>query len=73
MRGLPKLTIASARMIYRSPASLRVAFMTPLIFAAVIALFHQLRFETAPGRSTSSTTSPSVPLSGTSPMRPSTG
>ena len=50
MRGLPKLTIASARMIYRSPASLRVAFMTPLIFAAVIALFHQLRFETGTGQ-----------------------
>jgi ABC-2 type transport system permease protein len=37
-------------MIYRSPASLRVAFMTPLIFAAVIALFHQLRFETGTGQ-----------------------
>jgi ABC-2 type transport system permease protein len=47
MRGLPQLTLASARMIYRSPASLRVAFMTPLMFAAIIALFHQLRFETA--------------------------
>jgi ABC-2 type transport system permease protein len=46
MRGLPQLTLASARMIYRSPASLRVAFLTPLMFAAVIALFHQLRFET---------------------------
>jgi ABC-2 type transport system permease protein len=50
MRGLPKLTVASARMIYRSPASLRVAFMTPLIFAVVIALYHGLRFKTA-GRS----------------------
>lgn len=46
MRGLPRLTLASARMIYRSPASLRVAFITPLMFAAVITLFHQLRFET---------------------------
>ncbi|MBS1885691.1 MAG: ABC transporter permease [Actinobacteria bacterium] len=45
-RGLPQLTLASARMIYRSPASLRVAFLTPLMFAALIALFHQLRFET---------------------------
>jgi ABC-2 type transport system permease protein len=46
MRGLPQLTLASARMIYRSPASLRVAFLTPLMFAAVIALYHELRFET---------------------------
>jgi ABC-2 type transport system permease protein len=46
MRGLPQLTLASARMIYRSPASLRVAFLTPLMFAAVIALFHELRFQT---------------------------
>ena len=46
MRGLPQLTLASARMIYRSPASLRVAFLTPLMFAAVVALFHELRFET---------------------------
>jgi ABC-2 type transport system permease protein len=49
MRGLPQLTLSSARMIYRSPASLRVAFMTPLVFAAVIALFHRLRFETGSG------------------------
>jgi hypothetical protein len=28
MRGLPQLTLSSARMIYRSPATLRVAFMT---------------------------------------------
>src|ERR671931_839199 len=33
-------------MIYRSPASLRVAFLTPLMFAALIALYHELRFET---------------------------
>ena len=46
MRGLPQLTLASARMIYRSRASLRVAFLTPLMFAALIALFHELRFET---------------------------
>jgi ABC-2 type transport system permease protein len=46
VRGLPQLTLASARMIYRSPASLRVAFLTPLMFAAVIALYHELRFET---------------------------
>ncbi len=45
MRGLPQLTLASARMIYRSPASLRVAFLTPLMFAVVIALFHDLRFD----------------------------
>jgi ABC-2 type transport system permease protein len=49
MRSLSKLTLASARMIYRSPASLRVAFTTPLMFAAVIALFHQLRFQTGSG------------------------
>lgn len=46
MRGLPKLTLASARMIYRSPASLRVAFLTPLMFAALVALYHDLRFQT---------------------------
>lgn len=50
MRGLPQLTLASARMIYRSPASLRVAFITPLMFAVLIALFHHLRFHVA-GRS----------------------
>jgi ABC-2 type transport system permease protein len=33
-------------MIYRSPASLRVAFLTPLMFAVLIALFHDLRFQT---------------------------
>ena len=46
MRGVPQLTLASARMIYRSPASLRVAFLTPLMFAVLVALFHELRFET---------------------------
>ncbi len=45
MRGLSPLTLASARMIYRSPASLRVAFLTPLMFAVLVALFHQLRFQ----------------------------
>lgn len=50
MRGQARLTLASARMIYRSPASLRVAFVTPLMFAAVIALFHRLRFETRAGQ-----------------------
>ena len=49
MRGLPQLTLASARTIYRSPASLRVAFVTPLMFAVLIALFHQLRFQTSSG------------------------
>jgi ABC-2 type transport system permease protein len=51
MRGLTQLTLASARMIYRSPASLRVAFLTPLMFAVVVALFHELRFQTTGGRS----------------------
>jgi ABC-type polysaccharide/polyol phosphate export permease len=50
MRGLPQLTLSSVRMIYRSPASLRVAFLTPLMFALLIALFHQLRFRVG-GRS----------------------
>ncbi len=45
MRGLPTLTLASVRMIYRSPASLRVAFVTPVMMAAMIALFHELRFQ----------------------------
>ena len=44
MRGLAQLTLASARMIYRSPATLRVALVTPLMFAGLIALFHNLSF-----------------------------
>lgn len=50
MRGLPQLTLASARMIYRSPASLRVAFVTPLMMALLLALFRDLRFQVG-GRS----------------------
>jgi ABC-2 type transport system permease protein len=46
MRGLAQLTLASARMVYRSRATLRVAFVTPLMFALLVALFHRLRFET---------------------------
>lgn len=49
MRGLKQLTFASARIIYRSPATLRMAFLTPLTLAALLALFHQLRFQTATG------------------------
>jgi ABC-2 type transport system permease protein len=33
-------------MIHRSPASLRVAFVTPLMMAAMIALYRHLRFQT---------------------------
>jgi ABC-2 type transport system permease protein len=46
MRGLPQLTLASARMVYRSRATIRVAFVTPLMFALLVALFRRLRFET---------------------------
>src|SRR5215218_10411440 len=49
MRALGQLTLASARMVYRSPESLRLAFLTPLAFAAVVALYTKLRFETGTG------------------------
>lgn len=49
MRGLLQLTVASTRMVYRSRATLRVAFVTPLMFALVVALFRRLRFETGSG------------------------
>ncbi len=49
MAGLAQLTLASARMVYRSPESLRLAFLTPLAFAAVVALYTNLRFETDTG------------------------
>jgi ABC-2 type transport system permease protein len=46
MNGFPKLVLASSRMIYRSRQSLRVGFLTPISFAAVIALYTRLQFET---------------------------
>lgn len=46
MRGVGTLVLASSRMIYRSRQSLRVGFLTPLSFAAVIALYSRLQFET---------------------------
>jgi ABC-2 type transport system permease protein len=46
MRGFSDLIVASSRMIYRSRQSLRVGFITPISFAAVIALYTRLRFET---------------------------
>jgi ABC-2 type transport system permease protein len=46
MRGFTALTLASGRMAYRSPATLRVGFVTPLVFVALIAVYHQLRFNT---------------------------
>jgi ABC-2 type transport system permease protein len=49
MRGLPDLIRASSRMIYRSRQSLRVAFLTPISFAAVVALYTRLEFETGSG------------------------
>ena len=49
MSGLPDLVLASSRMIYRSRQSLRVGFLTPLSFAAVIALYSRLEFETGSG------------------------
>jgi hypothetical protein len=49
MRGFTTLVLASSRMLFRSPATLRVAFATPLLFAALIALYDRLEFETASG------------------------
>jgi ABC-2 type transport system permease protein len=46
MAGFSQLALASARMLFRSPSTLRVAFITPVAFAAVIALYTELRFET---------------------------
>ncbi|MGH2761233.1 MAG: ABC transporter permease [Thermoleophilaceae bacterium] len=46
MSGFNKLTLASTRMLFRSPSTLRVAFVTPVVFAAVIALYDRLRFDT---------------------------
>jgi ABC-2 type transport system permease protein len=46
MTGFRQLTLASARMLFRAPATLRVAFVTPVVFAAVIALYTHIRFET---------------------------
>lgn len=46
MAGFRQLTLASTRMLFRSAATLRVAFVTPVVFAAVIALYQRLRFET---------------------------
>jgi hypothetical protein len=37
MRGFPGLLLASTRMLYRAAESLRVGFLTPISFAAVIA------------------------------------
>lgn len=46
MRGFSQLTRASARMVYRSPESLRVGFVTPIAFAALMALYQRLHFQT---------------------------
>lgn len=49
MRGFPQLLLASSRMVYRAPESLRVGFVTPISFAAVIALYGRLSLETGSG------------------------
>ena len=49
MRGFDTLVLASSRMLFRSPATLRVAFVTPVAFAALIALYDRLRFDTDAG------------------------
>jgi ABC-2 type transport system permease protein len=49
MRGFDTLVLASWRMLFRSPATLRVAFVTPLLFAALIALYDRLEFQTTAG------------------------
>jgi ABC-2 type transport system permease protein len=46
MSGFNHLALASARMLLRSPSTLRVAFVTPVAFAALIALYERLSFET---------------------------
>ena len=46
MAGFTQLTLASTRMLFRAPATLRVAFITPVVFALVIALYDRLQFET---------------------------
>jgi ABC-2 type transport system permease protein len=49
VHGFNALVVASSRMLLRSPATLRVAFLTPIAFAALIALYHRLRFQTGAG------------------------
>lgn len=49
MSGVSNLVLASSRMIYRSRQSLRVGFLTPISFAAVVALYSRLSFETGSG------------------------
>jgi ABC-2 type transport system permease protein len=46
VRGFSSLVLASSRMLFRSPATMRVALLTPLLFAALIALYDRLEFET---------------------------
>lgn len=46
MHGFNALVLASSRMLFRSPSTLRVAFITPILFAALIALYDRLSFET---------------------------
>ena len=46
MHGFNTLVLASSRMLFRSPSTLRVAFITPILFAALIALYDRLSFET---------------------------
>ncbi|MGH2989988.1 MAG: ABC transporter permease [Solirubrobacterales bacterium] len=46
MSGFRQLALASTRMLFRSPSTLRVAFVTPVVFAALIALYERLSFET---------------------------
>lgn len=46
MSGFNQLALASTRMVFRAPSTIRVAFITPVTFAAVIALYDSLRFET---------------------------
>lgn len=46
MHAFSALTLASSRMLFRAPATLRVAFVTPVMFAALVALYDRLSFQT---------------------------
>lgn len=46
MHGFNALVLASSRMLFRAPSTLRVAFITPIMFAALIALYDRLQFQT---------------------------
>jgi ABC-2 type transport system permease protein len=46
MPAFNTLVLASSRMLFRAPSTLRVAFVTPILFTALIALYDRLQFQT---------------------------